>query len=152
MKALLPAVVFAGAFAVATAASAQPANDASGSSNPPGTAATRGMDHTIGTNTSGTNPGGDNAMSRANNAMSGQKAASGDDNQAVATTSMNAPQPAHGNNSFTKGQAKGRISDQGFQDVRALHLNSHGVWWGKATKNGEPVKVWLDYKGNVGHS
>ncbi len=128
MRVSLPALLFMGALAVSTAAAAQIANNASGSSN------------------------GGNTMSNPNNARSGKAAAGGNDNQAVATTSMSASQPAHGSNSFTRGEARDRISNHGFQNVTALHLNSHGVWWGKAMKDGQSVKVWLDYKGNVGQS
>jgi peptidoglycan hydrolase-like protein with peptidoglycan-binding domain len=103
----------------------------------PGAAA----DRTLGTNATGTNPAGSNA---------GANAAGGENNQAVATTNANAPQPAHGANSFSKGEAGRRIARQGFQDVSDLRTDGTGVWRGTATKNGQHVQVWLDYKGNVG--
>lgn len=81
---------------------------------------------------------------------SGQAAASGNDNQAVATTGANAAQPAHGANSFTQGQARSRIASNGFSKVSNLHKDNNGVWRGQAQKNGQKVGVWLDYKGNVG--
>lgn len=80
----------------------------------------------------------------------GQQAASGNNNQAVATTSANAPEPARGANSFTAGEARNRIQSQGYQNVSGLKLDNQGVWRGQAMKNGQPVGVWLDYKGNVG--
>ena len=80
----------------------------------------------------------------------GKAAAGGQDNQAVATTNANASQPAHGANSFTMGEARGRIASQGFQNVADLHKDNQGVWRGKAMKNGAQVNVWLDYKGNIG--
>lgn len=80
----------------------------------------------------------------------GAAAAGGNDNQAVATTNANAPQPAHGANSFSRGEARTRIAGHGFQNVSALRKDRNGVWRGKAMKNGQPVSVWLDYKGNVG--
>jgi hypothetical protein len=81
---------------------------------------------------------------------SGTAAASGDRNQAVATTGANAPQPARGANSFSRGEAQRRIAVRGFQGVSALQKDAGGVWRGTATKDGQSVGVWLDFKGNVG--
>lgn len=99
-----------------------------------------------------------NGSTTANPATSGtpavssdRNAASGNDNQAVATTNANAAQPAHGHNSFTKGEARRRIASEGYTHVTGLRL-SHGVWRGQATKDGQTTGVWLDYKGNVGAS
>jgi putative membrane protein len=83
-------------------------------------------------------------------APNGQAAASGNDNQAVATTAANAPMPAHGANSFTIGQARGRLQKNGFTQVSDLKKDSQGVWRGHAQKDGSQVNVWVDYKGNVG--
>ena len=80
----------------------------------------------------------------------GTAAASGDRNQAVTTTNANAPQPARGSNSFTMGQARGRIEHSGIQNVAGLRKDDGGVWRGSGTKDGRQVNVWLDYKGNVG--
>ncbi len=80
----------------------------------------------------------------------GTAAASGDRNQAVATTGANAPQPAQGANSFSQGEAQRRIGTAGFQGVGALTKDPGGVWRGTATKDGRSVGVWLDYKGNIG--
>lgn len=80
----------------------------------------------------------------------GTAAASGDRNQAVATTDANAPQPARGANSFTEGEAKRRLERSGFQGVGALRKDDGGVWRGTATRDGRSVPVWLDYKGNTG--
>jgi hypothetical protein len=79
-------------------------------------------------------------------------AASGDSNQAVATTSANAPTPAKGANSFTMGEARSRIEKNGFSNVSDLAKDDNGVWRGKAQKGGTTTTVWLDYKGNVGES
>jgi hypothetical protein len=81
---------------------------------------------------------------------SGQAAASGNDNQAVSTTSANAPTPAKGANSFTMSEAQGRIEKSGFTHVTALNKDEDGVWHGTAQRNGASTPVWLDYKGNVG--
>lgn len=80
----------------------------------------------------------------------GQNAASGNDNQAVATTNANSPQPAHGSNSFTQKQAMHRIAKHGYTEVKDLTKDDNGVWHGTAMHDGTPSKVWLDYKGNVG--
>jgi hypothetical protein len=81
---------------------------------------------------------------------SGKAAASGDSNQAVVTTGTNADQPAKGRNSFTRKQAAHRIASKGYTHVTGLKKDSDGVWRGTGTKDGAPVQVWLDYKGNVG--
>jgi hypothetical protein len=93
---------------------------------------------------------GTTAPANSGGANTGTAAASGNDNQAVATTNANAPQPAKGHNSFTRGQAQTRIRRHGFQKVSGLKLDGNGVWRGTAQKDGQPVSVWLDYKGNVG--
>ena len=79
-------------------------------------------------------------------------AASGNNNQAVATTSANSPAPAKGANSFTMGEAKSRIEKSGFSNVAGLTKDDNGVWHGNAQKGGNSTMVWLDYKGNVGES
>ena len=81
----------------------------------------------------------------------GQAAASGDNNQAVATTNANAAQPAHGANSFSKKEAGRRIAKHGFTQVSDPRKDENGVWRGTAMLQGSQVGVWLDYKGNVGH-
>ena len=81
---------------------------------------------------------------------SGTAAASGDRNQAVATTSADAPQPARGANSFSRGEARRRIERHGFQKVSGLRKDDGGVWRGTGMKDGQQVNVWLDYKGNAG--
>lgn len=84
------------------------------------------------------------------NRNTGTAAASGDRNQAVTTTNANAPQPARGSSSFSAGQARRRLERDGFQNVSGLHKDNGGVWRGSATKDGQTVQVWLDYKGNTG--
>jgi len=109
--------------------------------NAPGATVGRATDRALGTNTTGTNPGGGNA---------GQNAAGGDSNQAVATTAANAAQPAKGANSFSDGEAQRRIESRGYATVADLKKDGDGVWRGSAMKDGAKVGVWLDYKGNVG--
>jgi hypothetical protein len=102
---------------------------------------------TTGRSTTGTGP----AMTAPPD-RTGQQAASGDNNQAVATTSANAAMPAHGANSFTMAQAKSRFEKEGFSSVSNLQKDDNGVWHASAEKAGSPAKVWLDYKGNVGQA
>jgi hypothetical protein len=82
----------------------------------------------------------------------GPAAAAGNRNQAVTTTNANAPQPAKGANSFTDGEARRRIESNGYTEVTGLQKDHDGIWHGAAKKDGGSVKVWLDYKGNVGAS
>lgn len=132
-------IAFAAAALFATAAVAQ----TTPSSNAPGATSNAPM---AGVNPStGTRPG--TGMVDRN---TGTAAASGDSNQAVATTSNDAPQPARGANSFSRGEARRRIERHGFQKVVSLHKDNGGVWRGKGMKDGQPVSVWLDYKGNAG--
>jgi hypothetical protein len=57
--------------------------------------------------------------------------------------------PVKGASSFTQGEAKSRIEKMGFANVSDLKKDDHGVWRGKAMKNGQRVDVSLDYQGNV---
>ena len=77
-------------------------------------------------------------------------AAAANNNQAVATTAVNAPQPAIGANSFTAAEARGRIERSGYTEVADLKKDGKGVWRGHGVKGSTNVSVWLDYKGNVG--
>ncbi len=69
---------------------------------------------------------------------------------APAPNSNLAATPAKGANSFTKGEAQGRMQANGFTDASNLALDHDGIWRADATKDGKPVKAWLDYKGQVG--
>ncbi len=101
-----------------------------------------------GVNTSTGTPPGTGVVNR----NTGPAAASGDRNQAVATTNANAPQPAHGRNSFTMGEARRRLERSGYAAVTDLKKDANGVWRGSATKDGAKTGIWLDYKGNIGTS
>ena len=57
--------------------------------------------------------------------------------------------PVAGRNSFTEGEAKSRIEKMGFSNVTDLKKDDNGVWRGRATKDGKPIDVSLDYQGNV---
>ena len=69
-----------------------------------------------------------------------------------AASAANDARPAEGANSFTRGQAATRIASHGYMHVTNLKLDQRGVWRGQATKDGRPVNVWLDYRGDVGQS
>jgi hypothetical protein len=57
--------------------------------------------------------------------------------------------PLPGANSFTEGQARGRLQSAGLADVTGLQKDEHGVWRGRAMQNGSPADVALDFRGNV---
>ncbi len=80
----------------------------------------------------------------------GTASASGNDNQAVVTTPANATTPAHGANSFTRGEVSRRLAARGFSHVTGLKKDSNGVWRGQAMHDGAATAVWVDYKGNSG--
>lgn len=72
------------------------------------------------------------------------------DTPAVATPSeQNSTAPVEGANSFTEEQVKERIAEAGYADVTDLKLDDKGVWQGKATKDGKPLMVSMDYQGNI---
>lgn len=54
-----------------------------------------------------------------------------------------------GANSFTEGQARGRIEDHGYTDVKQLHKDQNSIWQAEAMKDGRRVRVGLDFRGNV---
>ena len=95
---------------------------------------------------SGTTRGSDTAAGPGSAANGGV----GNSNGAVNTSRQDQAQPARGANSFTQGEAQGRLENHGYSKVSDLHLDQNGVWRGQATKDGQTVSVWLDYKGNVG--
>ncbi len=69
---------------------------------------------------------------------------------AVATPDTKNPTaPVAGANSFTEAQAKERIEKAGYSGVSGLKLDDKGVWQASATKDGKPVKISLDYQGNI---
>lgn len=65
------------------------------------------------------------------------------------TNSRTAAAPVPGRNSFTKGEARRRITAAGFTHVMNLKKDSQGIWRGEAKKNDDSVAVALDYQGNV---
>jgi hypothetical protein len=68
---------------------------------------------------------------------------------ATSTTPTPAGAPVAGANSFTEGQARSRIEDQGFTDVINLAKDDQSIWRGTAMKGGVSTRVAVDYQGNV---
>lgn len=56
---------------------------------------------------------------------------------------------AKGHNSFTASQAKDRLEKAGYRKITRLRLDGDGLWQADATMNDQPVRVALDFKGNV---
>ncbi|NEU15017.1 hypothetical protein G3T14_23525 [Methylobacterium sp. BTF04] len=54
-----------------------------------------------------------------------------------------------GANSFTEAQTQHRLGEAGYKDVTGLMKDDKGIWRGSAVLNGKPVKVGVDFKGNV---
>ena len=54
-----------------------------------------------------------------------------------------------GANSFTEGQAKSRLEAAGVSNVADLKKDDDGIWRASGSRSGKPVKVGLDYKGNI---
>ena len=124
-----------------------------GMATPPSTSgvAAQSISPAGGVATPGTSVGAPSSATPGNlHSDGGKAAASGNTNQAVATTNANAHQPAKGANSFTEAEARRRIEASGFSNVMGLAKGADGVWRGKMQKDGAPTGVWLDYKGNAG--
>ena len=132
LKATLVATMLLGG--VATAAQAQTANNSGTGNTAPGA-------------TSGNNTPSLGASSQANPPRSDSAAPA-----AVTTTtdpSRTNQAPVAGANSFTEAQARARIQDKGFGEVKDLKRDDKGVWRGTAMKDGKSVAVALDYQGNI---
>ena len=57
--------------------------------------------------------------------------------------------PAAGANSFTESQARGRLEQGGYTGISGLKKDDNGIWQGSAQRDGKPVSVSLDYKGDI---
>jgi hypothetical protein len=69
---------------------------------------------------------------------------------AVATPDAKNPAaPVAGANSFTEAQAQDRLEKAGYATLTGLTLDDKGIWQASAMKDGKPVKVSLDYQGNI---
>jgi hypothetical protein len=63
--------------------------------------------------------------------------------------SKTAAAPVAGANSFTESEARSRLEAHGYANVSALQKDAQSIWRGTATKDGRPVRVALDYQGNI---
>jgi hypothetical protein len=63
--------------------------------------------------------------------------------------SKTAAAPVAGANSFTESEARSRLEAHGYANVGALQKDAQSIWRGTATKDGRPVRVALDYQGNI---
>ncbi|KIQ02944.1 hypothetical protein RU07_10205 [Agrobacterium tumefaciens] len=69
---------------------------------------------------------------------------------AVATPeTANPTAPVEGANSFTEEQAKTRIQEAGYTDVKDLKKDDKGIWMAGGMKDGKAVMISMDYQGNV---
>ncbi len=69
---------------------------------------------------------------------------------AVATPETKNPTaPVEGANSFTEEQAKTRIEEAGYSDVKDLKKDDKGIWMASGMKDGKSVMIAMDYQGNV---
>src|SRR4051812_13556357 len=57
--------------------------------------------------------------------------------------------PLKGANSLTEKGAEKRAQARGFSDIRNLKKDADGIWRGRATEQGKPVDIAIDYRGNV---
>jgi hypothetical protein len=79
-----------------------------------------------------------------------QTSSSGSQNAPTSSGGSDSQQPPlAGANSFTESQAKSRIEDHGYTQVGELRKDDKSIWHARATKDGKPVEVQLDFKGNV---
>lgn len=67
----------------------------------------------------------------------------------TSTSTQTETPPLTGANSFTEEQARERIAEAGFQDVKDLKKDDNGIWRGQAMRSGQAVAVALDFRGNV---
>lgn len=57
--------------------------------------------------------------------------------------------PVEGKNSFTEAQVTKRLNDNGYSNVTGLMKDAQSVWHANAMQGGKPVKVAVDYQGNI---
>lgn len=69
--------------------------------------------------------------------------------RAATTGTVGNAQLEKGANSFTEGQVRGRLEQAGLKEVQGLNKDGDGIWHGQAQRDGKPVTVGFDYKGNI---
>ena len=85
----------------------------------------------------------------ADNAVSDVTTAAGGENAPIKPEHRQGHDLTPGRNSFTKGEARHHIEHAGYANVTGLQKDSSGIWHAQATRNGQPVSVALDFKGDV---
>lgn len=86
--------------------------------------------------------GGQNAVTRPNTDHA-------QDGKPMSTGTVGNAKLEKGANSFTEGEARGRLEKAGYRDVKGLKKDGDGIWRADATMDGKPATVGLDFKGNV---
>ena len=71
------------------------------------------------------------------------------DGRPAGTGSVTNAKLERGANSFTEGEARGRLEKAGYREVKDLKKDGDGIWRGSATLDGKSTSVGLDFKGNV---
>ena len=66
-----------------------------------------------------------------------------------ATPAAGAPTTPNAGAAMTEMQAKARIEAQGFTNVSELKKDAQGMWNAKAMKDGKPVQISLDTRGQI---
>ena len=84
--------------------------------------------------------GGQNAVTRPNTDHA---------NTALATGAGANVKLERGANSFTEGEARRRLEQAGYHEVKNLKKDGDGIWRGDALMGSKPASVGLDFKGNV---
>ena len=94
-------------------------------------------------------PGTSGATGSSNNAVnpSGDAPSSVNASGTIQTVAPTALEK--GANSFTEGQARTRIESAGFSGLQDLKKDDQGIWRAKGMKDGKPVTIGFDYKGNI---
>jgi hypothetical protein len=75
--------------------------------------------------------------------------ASGAAAQAPADHGMAGQPLESGANSFTEAQVRERFGRMGFGEISDLKKTDGGIWEGTAIHAGKPVRIGMDYRGNV---
>lgn len=70
-------------------------------------------------------------------------------NPAVANDEAQTAALTPGANSFTEGQARSAIEEQGYTNIGPMTQDEQGLWTATATRDGAQTTVSVDYKGVV---
>ena len=104
----------------------------------PGTTVTTGTNRAPAADTTGTNADTNRTRMDSDRTRGSDSSGSADETP-----------PVPGANSFTEGQARERLEDNGYTSVSPLKKDDQSIWRGTAMKAGKKVGVAVDYKGNI---